>query len=596
MKTKLILFFLLISLSLSINGQDKILHSKTTFPEELSTQSILLKELIPSFQNEEITFSLRYFNKSTYSKHYTFNILYRQLPVFTDFVKVSTDNKGNILSIANKTSDYSLLSAVYVSWMRNQWERQAPTNEHWSKSEVVKNKYYAIYEHEENAHVVQVQEAWDKNYDKTKVLSLTGNVIGEWNHQRKLGIDTFVNADIFEPDPLTFLTKMYGSPYVDSNDQDLPWMAAAYVPVNIPAVYDTFVNKFFLESDYVKISDIEAPNNPVSSSATNNFYFNRSQAGFEECMVAYHINVFHNHLSAIGYDTLMDLQLEADAHGQFGADNSVFNRNGGNPTIIFGDGGIDDAEDADVIIHEYSHGISWSANGNTFFGTERPGLDEGIADYFATSYSRHLSPYNWQKVFSWDGNNGNWQGRVANTTTNYSSPFSGNLYALGEVWNAAMQKIYDDLGRDKTDALMLETLLFLTDNSSLPDAARYMLKADTLLNGGVNAFDICQHFASKNILAWDCFPVGLSETKANKDLVNVINSLGFSQGVEPVIFKLNTSDAASFQLFDMNGSLLASKLFKNGMVELWPTSYASGIYIAKVATSKGIQTIKLSRR
>ncbi len=577
-------------------AQDQIIHSKEIFPEEQHSQFELLKQLIPEINQDQITLRTRFFNTGKRSKHYTYDVLYIGLPIFTNYIKVNTSLDNRIISIAKNLNDYQSYSIEQFTWEQKSWETQKLSAKHWTPKEAVKNKYYAIYEHDGQAAVVQVQEAWDKTYDKTKLINLDNEVVGFWDHQLRLGIDTFINADVFEPDPLTFLNKIYGVPYVDSNDQNLSWMGAAYVPVNIPAVYDTFVNKFFIESDFVKIEDIESPNIAPASSTTNNFYFNRSESGFEDCMVAYHINVFHDHLTALGYNSLMNLQLEADPHGQFGGDNSVFNRNGGSPTIIFGVGGIDDAEDADVIIHEYCHGVSWSANANGVFTSERRGLDEGIGDYFATSYSRHLSSFNWEKVFNWDGNSGQWQGRTAVTTTNYSKPFLGNYYAMGEVWNAAMQKIYTDLGRNTTDELMLETLYFLTEQTTLTEAALYMMQADTLLNGGVNAFTICQRFASKNILAWDCFPVGTTNQIAANKYVDVINSFGFSQGTDPVQFRLQVPQKAFFQLFDINGRLLKKDKIENGLYELAPEDYASGIYIAQISTTQGIQTIKLSRK
>ena len=596
MQIRIYFMVLFMFISRLLTAQDHIIQSQAIFPDKAAQQVELLQEIIPEINSNSITLKLRYFNKSNFSKHYTFDILYLEMPVFSNFLKVSTDRNNKIVSIAKGFSNFDNFSASQFAWERNLWETQKNTTATWLDGEEVKNTYYAIYQIDNLSQVVKVEEAWDKTYDKTKLTNLAGKMVGEWNHQRRFGIDTFVNANVFDPDPLTFLSKMYGSPYVDSSDQDIPWMTAAYVPVNIPAVYDTFVNKFFLESDYVKIDDFEAPNNTPANSATNNFYFNRSQSGFEECMVAYHINIFHDHLTSLGYDTLMDLQLEADAHGQFGADNSVFNRNGGAPTIVFGDGGIDDAEDADVIIHEYSHGISWSANGNTFFGVERPALDEGIADYFATSYSRSLSNYNWQKVFNWDGNNGQWQGRTATTSANYSSPFSGNLYDLGEVWNAAMQNIYTDLGRATTDALMLETLFYLTDSTTLPDAARFMIQADAIMNGGSNYVTLCHNFSMKSILEWNCFPSSVAQKTKSENIVKVINSSDFNNGIGNVRFKLINAGNASLQLYDIQGRLLQTSNFKNNMLELSPQQYAAGMYLAKVETALGSITIKLSRR
>ena len=68
-------------------------------------------------------------------------------------------------------------------------------------------------------------------------------------------------------------------------------------------------------------------------------------------------------------------------------DQSVFIGNSGNSYLLFGEGGVDDAEDADVIIHEYAHAISYAASPETNSGTERRGLDEGLGDYFAAIYS-----------------------------------------------------------------------------------------------------------------------------------------------------------------------------------------------------------------
>jgi hypothetical protein len=184
-------------------------------------------------------------------------------------------------------------------------------------------------------------------------------------------------------------------------------------------------------------------------------------------------------------------------------------RNGGDPTLSFGTGGVDDAEDADVIIHEYCHGISWSANGNDNFSNERAGLDEGLADYFATSYSRSLNTFNWEKMFSWDGHNAFWTGRIANTSTNYGT--TNDIYKLGEIWNSAMSAMSTDLGDYVTDRLMLESLHFFTNNTTLPEAALYVLKADTLLFNGINVSSICAQFQLRNILNSNCLPVSIAK-------------------------------------------------------------------------------------
>ncbi len=572
------------------NAQDYLVYTEQPFPEtDIVRQTAFIKAHIPETNLEQISFKLRFFNKSLYSKHFTFDIYYDSLMVYRNFVKVNTDIQNKVISIAPGLSDFSQFLPQEISWKKTQWQTTS-----WPTKENVKKEYLAIFDFQEQVQLVKVQDDWNADYDRTKVWNLQGALLAEWNHVRNLGIDTFVNAYVFEPDPLTFLSRIYGSPYVDSNDQDLSWMNAAYLPVNIPAIYDTFTNRFYLENDYVKMSDLAPPLNPPVSDTGNNFYFNRSEIGFEQCMAAYHITQFHDHLTNLGYDTLMDLQLEIDALSNSGADNSTFNRNGGNPNARFGSGGIDDAEDADVIIHEYAHGVSWSANDNLLTHFERLALDEGIADYFATSYSRSLSNFGWQKVFNWDGNNGNWQGRSAVSTTNYSNPFNGNIYALGEVWNTAMQYIYNDLGRNTTDALMLEILFFLTDSTNLPSAAFYMLQADQLLFGGANKATLCQHFKSKNLLSWDCYPTLLNDA-AEKTTIKLINSFGFALGTANATIQFPKHQYAKIELFDINGRCILREYIHQNSFDIVPANYSAGLYILKIQTEEGTQTFKLLR-
>jgi len=87
-----------------------------------------------------------------------------------------------------------------------------------------------------------------------------------------------------------------------------------------------------------------------------------------------------------------------------GDDNSYYS----NGRLVFGEGGVDDAEDADVVLHELGHGLhDWLTNGSL---SQVQGLSEGCGDYWAQSYSRSLGQwplsapaYNW--MFSWDGHN-----------------------------------------------------------------------------------------------------------------------------------------------------------------------------------------------
>ncbi len=137
----------------------------------------------------------------------------------------------------------------------------------------------------------------------------------------------------------------------------------------------------------------------------------------------------------------------------------------------FGQGGVDDAEDADVILHELGHGIHHWLSGGV---SNADGLSEGSGDYWAQSYSRSLNQwasstpqYNW--VFSWDGHNTIWDGRITNTTMIY--PGSGSFYDKAQIWSTCLMRIYDRIGKEKTDRAFLEGLDLTTSTTNQQNAA-----------------------------------------------------------------------------------------------------------------------------
>ena len=76
---------------------------------------------------------------------------------------------------------------------------------------------------------------------------------------------------------------------------------------------------------------------------------------------------------------MLDTLVVADSHGTM-ADNSYF----ANPSSLYlGTGGVDDAEDADVIVHEYTHFLSWNANQSNGSNAtlERQAIDEGLCQF-----------------------------------------------------------------------------------------------------------------------------------------------------------------------------------------------------------------------
>ena len=179
-------------------------------------------------------------------------------------------------------------------------------------------------------------------------------------------------------------------------------------------------SQFILENKFIHVADFDAPTAAPVTSATPQFYFDRSQSGFEDVNAFYHITTMQQHIQSLGF-ACADSLAEIDTHAVGGADNSYFSPVSNPHRIYYGTGGVDDAEDADVLVHEYGHSVSETAAPNSNSGQQRNSLDEGFCDYMAGAYSKSISTFNDNWMFNWDGHNEFWNGRVLNSTWVYPS-------------------------------------------------------------------------------------------------------------------------------------------------------------------------------
>lgn len=429
-------------------------------------------------------------------------------------------------------------------------------------------------------------DTWNKTSDYTLFFDRNGHRLDSISHARYFGIDTFVHGRVFNPDPLSSQGFFYGNGYIDNQDNDAAWFAPAYYTVKVPARFNAITQVFELKNNWVSLEEFEAPLIPPVQQINQSFLFNRSESGFEDVMVMHHIMQCRKRLNELGYNQLMNLPVHVDAHAQFGSDNSVFVRNGGDPALRFGTGGVDDAEDADVILHEYAHGLSWSANGNANFSFERSALDEGLADYWATSYSRRIHSFRWDDVFTWDGHNEFWNGRTASSTQLY--PSNGNLYQVGEIWNAVLSKLWSDIGGDIVDRLQLESMFFYTEQTTLPEAARFLIEADTLLYNGIHTPIICQRFQQQGILNANCLPTSIEAIANNKAMPALLNTYGLALNGESPAILFPNQEAGHYTWWSADGRKLLSFPFEHcTKIILALPQHHSGFLCLEIETRTG---------
>jgi len=334
--------------------------------------------------------------------------------------------------------------------------------------------------------------------------------------------DTNCPGKVFLPDPLTTAHVVYGTPYTNGSsiktgecdaDDDSPWLNGQRAAVTLREL-EMNNGVITLTGPYVSVRDsIEAPfyTDPVGINNCN-FEFKRLDQGFEAVNSYYHIDTFQRYVQSLGFTSLMNEQILVDPHGVSCKDNSKFVPNGSNPWLSFGEGCVDDAEDADVIIHEYGHALSYAALPGANVGSERSGIDEGIGDYFASSYSASIDTFGWNRVFTWDGHNEPecWEGRISNSTITYPQTNVFDIYQVGELWSSALMQVFWKIGRTASDRIQLQELSMNIQTTKIPDAAMYILDADTMLYSGQYSQDYIDEFCLRQILTGGICVVGNS--------------------------------------------------------------------------------------
>ena len=309
--------------------------------------------------------------------------------------------------------------------------------------------------------------------------------------------DTPVSVTVFYPDPVTSGLTMYGGNYVDNNNADHPTLTHELLQDTIYASFNELL--FTLEDSNFVVGEYSPPIKPVCATNAPLMSYTRGHEYFEQINTFYHLQKFRRYLSQHGYESLPGFKVRIDANGLNGADQSAFLPN--MKTLIFGEGNVDDGEDADVILHEYAHALSHGAAPGTNQGVERRCIEEGIADFFAASYSKRLSEFRWEYLFSWDGNNEFWPGRRALNGKIYPSSLTGNSFQDGEILCNALCNLFNFMPHHKIDQLVWESLYTLRPNMLMSDYLNSLIDTDSVLNNGAHVLFIQFAFALKGVEA-----------------------------------------------------------------------------------------------
>lgn len=328
---------------------------------------------------------------------------------------------------------------------------------------------------------------------------------------------------IFPSNPVT---RLNDPSLRDENDSALSVPSTAYTTVELRDLS----GGQGLAGPNVRVLELESPKTSPANPG-GSLQFDRAAHGFEEVMVYHHIDSSIRHLQSLGYEgsrSIFSGPLEVDAHAASGADQSYY-RWGSDGAIYFGDGGVDDAEDPDIIHHELGHAIQDAIAPFVFagsFASQARAIGEGFGDYWAFSAGYEESAASGRDAFCiadwdarcWDGPSsscGYDEGSACLRRVDSSKTMaeyvnreqSGVEHGNGEIWSSALREIFlaaisregIAAGRTAIDRIVIESHFGAPPSPGFRAIGRRMLEADRVLNASANQGVICAAMVSRGI-------------------------------------------------------------------------------------------------
>lgn len=218
-----------------------------------------------------------------------------------------------------------------------------------------------------------------------------------------------------------------------------------------------------------------------------NLDFSSTRAGdvFEEVMAYYHADAYQRYLQSLRL-TANARQQPFDVHDRlYGYEYAGASYNLVTKVIACGTLGVDMAEDADIVVHEYGHAIHDDVQGGTTLWTENHSMSEGYGDWFACSYFDDVAFGDWAGTNPDLNGGGAWPYlRRVDVLKHYPADLGQGPHLDGQIWSGALWELALMVGRDVATTLVVEGMAMQTPYSTMAEGASFLLLADDSLYGG----------------------------------------------------------------------------------------------------------------
>ncbi|MBI5032489.1 MAG: M36 family metallopeptidase [Chloroflexi bacterium] len=303
---------------------------------------------------------------------------------------------------------------------------------------------------------------------------------------------------VFLPNPVASLQDQS---LTDQKDADYAALQPAYRIVTLT----NLDGSGYLRGDWANVmSETGKP----AHSPNNTFLYNRHDDEFEQVMAYYWVTEAQKYIQSLGFGVTrraINKESQNIRINQIGIDNSYsWDKH---DLLRFGKGGVDDAEDAEVILHEYGHAMMDSMMVPFGYGTsiEAGSIGEGFGDYWAVTVSSVVAPTpdpacvaDWDAI-SYTSSVPHCLRRI-DRDLHYPTDLNGRVHHDGMIWSRALWDIRKALGNVKADTVILEGMFDYAPDTTMPAAAQATVNAAQRLYGNAKANIVLAVFKARGIL------------------------------------------------------------------------------------------------
>lgn len=423
---------------------------------------------------------------------------HRAIPIFRAYVTVHIGRDGRIYLVKNRAVPRAFLEErgrfkLSASRARSRALRAMGTGRRGVKVMGAEKRWVPVGDTIRPAYRVRVHRAAPREEWIVYVNAATGRVLSKYDNLASArGV-----ARVFDPNPVVALGDWKTLLSPKGRPRRPP--DRAYTAVALEGLGGGG------RLDGRRVTTSPTPNR--ARRADHRFVFDSEDPGFLEVMAYFHVNRAIRYIEALGYRgrrAIFTAPLPVNASGTR-QDNSWYSP--GLKSLTFGTGGVDDAEDAEIILHEFGHALQDAICPDFGQSAQAAAMGEGFGDYFAASFFAAGKPPALRPLLmSWDS--------IADT--NHRPPYlrrvdepatfesfdhgpAADEHDNGRIWSATLWDIRTAVGRDVADRIIIESHFQLDGFTTFARGARAILDADRNLYRGRHVPQLLRVFQSRGV-------------------------------------------------------------------------------------------------